>query len=100
MKSIYTIITILLLFLVGCSSKAIKHEILEVKSNTSELKTTIIEQPKPEPDEFEQLNRYAYEHYIYAIMLESDSPADLFGAAEHYKQALTARFSCGHLSSS
>ena len=78
------IITILLIHL-GCASNPVKKEMVEVQAKSPTLKTAVIELPK---DEFEEINKYAYDHYVFGLILESDNPPDIYGAADHYKQAL------------
>lgn len=81
--------TILLLFVfVGCASQAVKHEIVEVKKESPNLKTAVIAHPQQHHEKQEDLNPYAFQHYVYALMLENDQPPDIMGAAEQYKQAL------------
>ena len=78
-----------LLLITGCGSHSVQNDILH-DGQKSKVKTVILEENAPQSDEdpFEELNKYAFQHYIFALMLESENPPDIAGAADHYKRAL------------
>ena len=86
MKKTFWLITILLTataFNPGCSSKAVKHKITEVKSDRSRLKA----QPFLYDYRADRIDRRAYHYYTNGLVYEG--LGDLPAAAESYEDALT-----------
>ncbi|UCD63839.1 MAG: tetratricopeptide repeat protein [Candidatus Zixiibacteriota bacterium] len=67
---------------IGCTSKAVKHEVVEVKSESPQLKAAVL---PPEADEF-SIDHRAYNHYISALLYER--LGNLPKAATNYQRAL------------
>lgn len=77
-----TILLIILAFTLGCSSKAVKHKITEVKTDSTRLKAqTFLSDYKSD-----RINQSAYHYYTNGLIYEG--MGDLPGAAENYENAL------------
>ncbi|MBN1212762.1 MAG: tetratricopeptide repeat protein [candidate division Zixibacteria bacterium] len=85
MKKIFCLLTILLIILalsLGCSSKAVKHRITEVKADPNQLKArTFLLDYKAE-----QIDQRAFHYYSNGLIYEG--MGDLPAAAENYEDAL------------
>lgn len=87
-KLILFLIIVLSIGFTGCSKNSLKNTLIEARPESSNKQTETIEEKSTYNDDFEAISPYAYNHYIIALLLESETPPDIPAAAEHYKLAL------------
>ena len=76
------------LFLIGCSSSKSSGNLVPEESVKVAPKKEIAPAEPEFNYNFEDISPIAYSHYVTALLLESEDPPDIRGAAEHYRLAL------------
>ncbi len=73
---------VILAVISGCSSKAVKDKVLDVRTEQPRLQATVLDQENPE----DNLDPYAYQHYVNGLLYEGIG--NLPKAAASFKSAL------------
>ncbi len=81
------ILTVGCLSVTGCSKQVLNSEIVEAPI-APKVEEVVRVDKFSYNDDFEKLDQNSYNHYIMALLLESENPPDIQAAAEHYKIAL------------
>jgi len=81
-KHLLALAALTLLIGSGCASKAVRREMVEVRTNPKEFKA----EPAPHRSRAYKINPTAFEYYLNASLYESIG--NLYRAAESYRQAL------------
>ncbi len=75
------------LSITGCSKQVLNGDIVEAQQSPKVEEVVPVDKFSYN-DDFEKLDQNSYNHYIMALLLESETPPDIQAAAEHYKIAL------------